>query len=270
MVKSAPPAEARDAQQRKFAECCMAFSAENGINLLEDNPLLEFGCGHGELLRQFSLLGVASARGFEIASNTQNLDDFNRLKVFDDIRLVQIPMIGYTPLRDYEIPYPDECFKFVCSNVVFEHVMTLELIARELSRITAPGGIHVHLFPGPFRLTEGHTGWLFAGFFHPLWYIRLYVLSPAYKKRWSNKHAGMSHLERSKAVQFYLTKNCNYPHRHTLRKVFSRYFTEVDFKDADFFSHWPGGMRKLARIMRFPPLAFLHNVFRMRVLYLKK
>ena len=271
MVKSVAVAEDRSVQQSKLATCCLRFFEAEGIAIEPGPRLLEFGCGHGELLAQFEAAGLRQCAGFEVASLEQSVDAFNAQKEFENIKLLRLPMTGNLPLERYVLPFENEQFDVVVSNAVFEHVMNYETVARELSRVTAPGGIHVHLFPGPWRILESHTNLLFGGAFHPLWYLRLYVLaSPHYRRHWARGHTGLSNRQRAERMHFYLTKSCNYPGRRKIRKIFAPHFTQVSFEEANFFSHWPGGLAKAAKIMRIPPLEFLHSVLRSRVLVLRK
>lgn len=271
MVKSVAVAEDRSEQQRRLVTCCLRFFESEGIAIGSDPRLLEFGCGHGELLRQFADAGIHRCLGFEVANLKQSPRAFEAQKVFENIRLLRLPMIGNVPLERYSLPFENEQFDLVVSNVVFEHVMNYETVARELSRITAPGGVQVHLFPGPWRLLESHTNLPFGGALHAIWYLRLYVMASGYYRRnWASGHAGLSNRQRAERMHFYLTKSCNYPGRRKIRKTFAPYFTRVSFEEANFFSHWPGGLAKAARVMRIPPMEFLHSVLRSRVLVLRK
>ncbi|NNE83119.1 MAG: class I SAM-dependent methyltransferase [Alphaproteobacteria bacterium] len=271
MVKATAVAEDRSVQQSKFVTCCLRFFESEGLGLESDPKLLEFGCGHGELLAQFDAAGLHQCFGFEVAGLKQSPEAFNAQKKFENIKLLRLPMIGNIPLEQYALPFESEEFNLVVSNVVFEHVMNYETVARELSRTTAPGGVQVHLFPGPLRPLEGHTNLPFGGALHSLWYLRLYVLvSPYYRRHWAPAHAGLSNRQRAERMRFYLTKSCNYPSRRKIKKIFSPYFTSVSFEEANFFSHWPGGLAKVAKVMRIPPAEYLHNVLRLRVLVLRK
>jgi SAM-dependent methyltransferase len=76
-------------------------------------------------------------------------------------------------------PYPDGSFDFTCSYQVFEHVEDMDRVARELARITAPGGGGAHIYRASHTLVEGH---LMMPFVHwlpknrlRLWLIRLWV-----------------------------------------------------------------------------------------------
>jgi SAM-dependent methyltransferase len=248
MVKSTAVAEDRSVQQSKFVTCCLRFFESEGLGIESGPTLLEFGCGHGELLAQFDAAGLHRCFGFEVASLKQSPEEFNAQRKFENIKLLQLPMTGNIPLENYALPFENEEFNLVVSNVVFEHVMNYETVARELSRTTAPGGVQVHLFPGPLRLLEAHTNLPFGG-------------AP---------HTGLSNRQRAERMRFYLTKSCNYPSRRKIKKTFSPYFTSVSFEEANFFSHWPGGLAKVAKIMRIPPAEYLHSVLRSRVLVLRK
>lgn len=52
--------------------------------------------------------------------------------------------------------FPDGFFAFIFSEETLEHIRPLELVAGEMFRLTAPGGVGLHSFPGSMRLIEPH------------------------------------------------------------------------------------------------------------------
>ena len=61
-------------------------------------------------------------------------------------------------------PYPDGAFSQVVSNMVFEHIPSnkVDVVAAEISRLLAPGGIGIFIFPTKRTVVEGHVGVPFA------------------------------------------------------------------------------------------------------------
>jgi len=80
---------------------------------------------------------------------------------------------------DCRTDLPNGYFHFVFTHYVLEHVADLDAAAREMARLTAPGGSGFHVYPGKLRPIEPH---LFMPFVHWLpksparkWAIRAYV-----------------------------------------------------------------------------------------------
>jgi SAM-dependent methyltransferase len=52
--------------------------------------------------------------------------------------------------------FETDFFKLIFSEETLEHVGPLDQVAREMYRLTAPGGIGIHCFPGSKKLIEPH------------------------------------------------------------------------------------------------------------------
>ncbi len=123
----------------------------------ESYRVLDWGCGRGKTVlwlreRGFDAYGVdidprpvangrplCAARGFDAERVLTVLDSRGKC------------------------PYPDDFFDFTLSDQVFEHVEDIDTVARELARVTKPGGAGVHIFPARFYPVEGH---LYMPFVH--------------------------------------------------------------------------------------------------------
>lgn len=110
--------------------------------------ILDFGCGRGvtvALLRKrgFQAWGVdveplyiSSGAGYFLISTP-----FPILSLLD---------------ADGRSVFLDGHFDIVLSDQVLEHVPDLDLFAREVARVTAPGGIGLHILPAKHRPIEPH------------------------------------------------------------------------------------------------------------------
>ena len=58
--------------------------------------------------------------------------------------------------HDYRLPFDDHSFDGVISNAVLEHVTDIPRLARELQRITRPGGVTYHLWHNYYSFSGGH------------------------------------------------------------------------------------------------------------------
>lgn len=112
--------------------------------------VLDWGCGRGcdvlHLLKEgYTAYGVDTeidtikrgeslfrTMGYNIEDLTEVIDFFGKTK------------------------FPDNYFDFIYSYTVLEHVENLAQTLGEIARITKPSGAGVHIFPGRFRIFEGH------------------------------------------------------------------------------------------------------------------
>jgi SAM-dependent methyltransferase len=136
--------------------------------------ILDYGCGRGRTMfrlrdRGYDAYGVdVDARPVEngrVLARARGLEAEQVLTVLD---------------AEGRTVYPDDFFEFTTSFQVFEHVQDIDRAARELARITKPGGGGLHVFPPVFYPLEGH---LMMPFVHWLpkqsraryWLIRAWV-----------------------------------------------------------------------------------------------
>ena len=105
--------------------------------------VLDLGCGKGGMVAWLLEQGF-DAYGLDVRpdyiANGSAYVGSGRLKVLDD--------------RSY--PFADDYFDIVLSNQVFEHVLDLPGLAREVSRTTKPGGLGLHIFPARWTVIEPH------------------------------------------------------------------------------------------------------------------
>jgi SAM-dependent methyltransferase len=113
----------------------------DGFN--RDCRVLDFGCGNGEVVALLRAQGW-DAWGTDIALPYQHSE---RISLIESGRS----------------KFPDGWFDLVISQEVFEHVTDISSVARELWRITKPGGSGLHVFPAQLRVIEPH---IFMPFVH--------------------------------------------------------------------------------------------------------
>lgn len=130
-------------------ECLERLQGERGRS---DAPrpvrVLDWGCGRGRTVMKLLEAGY-HAEGVDI-------DEAVLRNGFALMR-----ERGYEPekyLRPVTDSYllADESFDMVLSEQVLEHVEDLEATVAEMARLTAPGGLGVHVFPGSRRVVEPH------------------------------------------------------------------------------------------------------------------
>lgn len=122
-----------------------------------DVRILDVGCGRGDTVawlcaEGFDAYGIDVsadylARGRDYLVNTLGADP-------DRLRLLH---------GDFSYPFADGSFDIVLSDQVIEHVGDLDRFAAEVSRVSAPGAVGMHIFPAKWRPVETH---LLAPFVH--------------------------------------------------------------------------------------------------------
>ncbi len=110
---------------------------------------LDFGCGNGRFLRfcQERDLVIDGTDAFEYHYSNWDQGRDRITRIVEDVA-----------------PYPDGAFSQVVSNMVFEHIPSnkVDVVAAEISRLLAPGGIGIFIFPTRRTVVEGHVGVPFA------------------------------------------------------------------------------------------------------------
>lgn len=112
--------------------------------------VLDYGCGDGEGVLALRRLGYQAfgaerwAEGLERARARLTAAGFAGAEVFSFV-----DDNGATAFADGQ-------FHFIVSQEVFEHVADLDVVAGELSRVTAPGGFGLHIYPPRRRVQEPH------------------------------------------------------------------------------------------------------------------
>lgn len=171
--------------------------------------VLEFGCGEGPIVSKglqagFDIWGADTFHDIISATHREGLIDDPAVKE----RLKKI--------EDGILPFPENHFDVVISNMVFEHIDDLEQPLAEIERVLKPGGLLLALFPTRETWWEGHCHLLFA-----------HLLAPG--SQWQHRYLrAMRHIglgfegtvsdkdEWAEKMQLFLTDYCFY---HRMKKV---------------------------------------------------
>jgi SAM-dependent methyltransferase len=132
----------------------MSVNYEYSVQLMKDmlgstGRVLDYGCGGGEII------GKALAAGFDIWGVDKYAPDWNALlaKPDESIRS-RIQNLA----NDDNIPFPDQSFDMVVSNMVFEHIEDFSQPLREIRRVLKPEGSACLIFPTSEVWLEMHAG----------------------------------------------------------------------------------------------------------------
>jgi SAM-dependent methyltransferase len=133
-----------DVTNRFVLDFCQGFAREQ-----PSAPILDFGCGAGELVAEGLRAGlrIAGADVFYGGSKTREQAEARGL-----------PSGAVREIQEQRLPFPDAHFGLIVNNQVMEHVDDLEGVLAELHRVLLPGGLVLSIFPSRDVFREGHIG----------------------------------------------------------------------------------------------------------------
>jgi len=124
---------------------------------------LEIGCGNGDLLNEFSQLGL-NVTGTDLLSSAA-ID-------YPKIKLVQ------NNIEKEPLPFADNCFDVIFSKSVVEHIYNPDIFFKEAIRVLKPGGLLLTLTPDwEVQTKKFYDDWTHKTPFTKVTMERLYLLS---------------------------------------------------------------------------------------------
>lgn len=182
--------------------------------------ILDVGAGRGDLVAWMCANGY-DAHGVEPSRRyvENSRDYFSNEGLGERVRTFE---------PDGSYPYRDGEFDVVHSNQVVEHVEDIELFAREIGRVTRPGGRGVHIFPAKWEPVEGHmhmpiVHWFPKGPARRAWIklaLRTGQAAPYFE--------GLSLDDRAEVFQRFSEDETFYRTARTVSRVLDRYGMDSD------------------------------------------
>ena len=227
-----------------------------GYSLNSQSVILDFGCGNGKSVITYRQNGY-QAFGCDIGFKKGPYVDF--LAKNGVIRLI-------LKKDSYKIPFDNNTFDFVFSNMVFEHVQDYSPALSEIKRVLKPGGISLHVFPSRYKIKESHVYVPFASIVQKYWYLLLWAYLGIKKESQKNK----SPKEIAKLNYYYLKNHTNYLKKAEIIKYISTYFDNLIFCGNLFLRHTRKSrfIYYLSKVFPFIPLLF--DTFYDRVIFFRK
>ena len=221
---------------------------EFGHELGLDSRILDFGCGEGEMVREYRDAGF-QAFGADIM-----LDSKTEL-----LRRIET--------GTYRIPFDDGTFDFVFSNGVLEHVQDLPAALTEIHRVLRPGGVSLHFTPAKFRLIEPHVFVPLAGLIRNQPWLRLWA---SFGVR-NSFQRGLNSAEVARKNYSFLHAHTFYRSKRQLRSAILANFSNLRFANAQIIRYGYGRARHLSHLIRFFPfVASAYGTFHNQCLFFEK
>lgn len=237
-----------------------------GFPLSKDFTILDLGCGVGECVSQFRDANYNSF-GCDVdfpSTIEEPLRSLMGNRIIRKIEYSQDPPDGLeyylnggrlsrSYQTSYRLPFEDDTFDVIFSNVVFEHVMDYPITFSEINRVLKPTGVSVHTFPGQWSFKEPHVFVPFASKVQYFWWLYFWALMGV---RNEFQHT-LSAFETAKRNYWYLRRCTNYLSRRQIRRHVLRYFDDCRFVEEVYFD---GVMQQAWEWFRRYP--FLLDIYR--------
>nr|MBI1231057.1 methyltransferase domain-containing protein [Cytophagales bacterium] len=187
-------------------------------NALRDAVFLDFGCGAGSIVERANIKGL----------NFHGADPYPKNR--SDHYKKEIDQKAYIKdkihiIKNDVLPFPDNYFDGICSNMVFEHIPDIIKPMQEIKRVLKPGGKFLALFPTSETAWEGHVNLYFAHWFKPHSKLGWYYLKYAKKFGFGNRSKeNLSADEWAHKYQEYLYEYCFYRSTHEIYRIWDKIF----------------------------------------------
>jgi len=215
-----PPADLKSL--RSHLQEIIRDSSALGSRIPAGAKILDVGCGLGDSVQ------ILMSMGYD-ASGVDIIEYWNRgFESFWEDRLkpqgAYLEKLHLVECEHYRFPFPDASFDFAFSSQLFEHVFNCEDVFREIARVLKPGGISLHVFPGPNMFLEGHINVPLPFLCHWPPYLYFWALMG----RRSLRQGGFSWKE-TVASNMELMNICRYPTKRQLFDDARRAEVHIEF-----------------------------------------
>lgn len=105
-----------------------------------EKRVLEIGCGHGGICIYLALNGAKEVYGIDINSFHLSIADKFRKQTEMRLRLTESLPVNFKNMNAAKLEFPDQSFDLVVADNIFEHIMDIEQMMKEVSRILCKEG----------------------------------------------------------------------------------------------------------------------------------
>jgi ubiquinone/menaquinone biosynthesis C-methylase UbiE len=220
--------------------------ADAGFEIRPDTRILDLGCGEGNSVRALRSAGL-DAWGCDIALWNSPLAQ--ELAAAGHIRKIE--------MEPYRLPFDDKEFDLILSAEVLEHVMNYEDFIAENCRVQKDDGLSMHIFPGRWTPIEMHVYVPLASV-HRSYAWLLFWAMLGIRNQFQK---GRNFREVARLNWHFLREHTNYLTTPTVRQLFERCFSKVEFREELFLR---SSARRRAKLVNsaVTALPFLLPVYR--------
>lgn len=192
----------------------------------EEINILDWGCGRGRSVAKLREQGF-NAFGVDIDSKTMS----NGFSLFEQRGFSPTELMK--PVSEVSC-FEESFFHLIFSEQVFEHIADFTDVLKEYARLTVPGGIGVHCFPGAKNVWEQHlhmpfVHWLPKTPVRKYWIMMMLLLSGSPKSSWPEAN-GKSYWGAADIYYQYMNERTYYRDNAHIRKEFEKFGFDAKFK----------------------------------------
>ena len=199
-----------------------------------EQTILDFGCGVGKLVKILNEAGLTTL-GIDI-NHTNNSDKYLNNSLIQEKKIQIIS-------PNSRLPFGDQYFDFIISNMVFEHVFNIELAMSEIYRVLKNDGVVYLRFPSYEVMREGHTGIPFTHKIKNKKILKIYMNIAFFLGLGVNRKKHGTREEWINHMVDYLENKTIYRKYNDLLKIFTDFhitqkevsFLEYYFRNSKFF-----------------------------------
>jgi len=224
---------------------------EVGCNIDQHASILDLGCGNGDTVQAYRNL---SYEAFGVDLNFKEGSNVASLEKEGYIRL--------TDPANYRLPFSDDTFDLVVSDMVFEHINDYSGALSEIRRVLKKDGVCLNFFPSRYTFIEQHVYVPLATVIQQYWWLRLWAGLGIRKP----EQRGLRAAEVARWNHNYLTQHTNYLSKRKIKEHVLAYFSNIQFAEDAFLKHSMRGGRVYRLLKSLPFVSNMYGTLLQRVL----
>lgn len=203
-----------------------------GKALKPTDTILDFGSGTGKLVYAFRQLGYLVVRTDLVGPSAE----VERRMRQEGLNVTGDMVFTVINRHAYRIPFESNCFEYVVSWHLMEHVTDHGKALSEISRVLKPGGSSLHFFYSRYRIVEPHIHVPSATLFQSYAYPYLWACTGIR----TNSQIGLTAKEVAGKNHEYLGTETKCLTERELMQLVNRHFVNAQFAERSFWKYLGG------------------------------